>query len=155
MNRRYLCIIFVILILMAGCFLHSKSSEMPSQPPTTIVKYKDSVIPTSIGEHNWIPKNGGSSYETGADYEVGEYTSEINAKSGDTITISVPYNPLSVEMYQLLNRNDQRIGYSLTKKYKEYIFTLPSKRGDYVFEVFAKWDSDRHNTATIFKVFIE
>lgn len=153
MNKKYIGAIFAILFLVGGYFLYSRlSNGIPSHAPTTVIKYNGNAVPTSLGDHNWIPKNGGSSYETGGEYTVGLNTPKFNAKSGNTIHISVPKDPLNVRIDQILDNNYNHIEYTPAKEGKEYIFTLPTEKGEYVFKVFANWDSDRHNTATIFRV---
>lgn len=156
MNKKYISAIFAILFLVGGCFLYSRlSMGIPSHAPTTVIKYNGTAVATSLGDFNWIPKNGGSSYETGGEYNVGLNTPKFKAKSGDTIHISVPQSPLNVRVDQMLDNNYKHIEYTPVKEGKDYTYTLPTEKGEYIFKVFANWDSDRHNTATIFRVQVE
>jgi len=161
MTKKYInktTLISTIVILLGSYFWHNSIvKQIPSQPPMTVIKYNEKSIPTSLGDHSWIPKNGGSSYQTEGEYAVGRKTSKFNAKSGDVVQISIKTTQLKPENMEI----SQIVGITNYKKYKtfigakEYVLTLPVEKGEYIFSVCANWDSDRHNTVTIFRVKIE
>lgn len=154
--RKEIITICIILFICAGYHVLAPIFiKIPLNPPKTTIRYNDKLIPTSLGDHNWIPKEGGSSYETQGEYTVGVKTTKFEAKPNDILKNSIPWNPKSVCIYQILGDNLKYKKYKIYKAGKEYEFKLPAKRGQYVFEVFAKWDEDRHNTATIFQVDIQ
>ncbi len=148
-------IIFIISLICVGCYIYSQmSTEIPFNPPTTVIKYNGKSIPTSLGDHNWIPKNGGSSYETEGEYTVGKNTQNFAAKSGAIIHILIQSKPKSMKIVQILAINKYK-EYKTFTGAKEYVLTLPIESGEYIFNVFANWDTNEHNTATIFRVKIE
>jgi hypothetical protein len=59
-----------------------------------------------------------------------------------------------VRISQILNIDKYKEYEAFTGE-KEYIMTLPLRKGEYIFNVFAEWDANNHNTATIFRVGIE
>lgn len=159
MNKRYItkkAIIFCIFFLFASYYLFTRLyAKIPSVCPTTIIRYNGYTVQTSLGDHNWIPKNGGSSYITEGDYTVGQKTLKFNAKLGDTVHILIPKNPLNVKVTEVLDVDNNHKEYNVVKEGKEYILTLPNKKGEYIFNVMAFWDAEMHNSATIFRVEIE
>lgn len=149
-------IIIFILLVLGGSYVYLQMlRKIPLNPPKTLIKYNDKSIPTSIGDCSWVPTSGGSSNETGGEYNVGLNTPRFNAKSGDKIHISIPQNPLDVRIDLMLDNNYNHEEYTPSKEGKEYTFILPTEKGEYIFKVFANWDSNIHNTATIFQVTIE
>ncbi|MBC8063033.1 MAG: hypothetical protein H7Y18_20570 [Clostridiaceae bacterium] len=160
MIKRYITknaiIIFTVLLIWGGGYVYSQlTSEIPFSPPKTVVKYNGKAIPTSLGDHNWIPKSGGSSYETEGEFIVGQKTSKFIAKSGDAIHILIPSKPKDMKIVQIVNTDKYKEYKTFTGGGKDYVFTLPIEKGEYIFNVFASWDADRHNTSTIFRVQIE
>lgn len=156
MNKKNCIIILAIIIMISGFYLCSRIFvKIPFNEPTTIIKYNGNTVQTSIGDHNWLQKKGGSSYETGGEYTIGLNTPEFSAKSGDKIYILIPKKPLSVRIDQIIDNNYTHKEFKPSKMENEYIFNLPTKKGKYIFKVFATWDTDKHNTATIFRVNIQ
>lgn len=148
-------IIFTILIIWGGYYLYSQmSAEFPSEPPKTVIKYNGKAIPTSFGDFSWVPKSGGSNNETQGEYTVGKKTSKFTAKPGDVVHISICSKPKIMEIVQIQDINKYK-EYKTFTGAKEYVFTLPMEKGEYIFNVFARWNANNHNTATIFQVEIK
>jgi len=131
--------------------------SIPYFTPITVIKHNGKAIPTSLGDHNWIPKSGGSSYETKGEYIVGQNTAKFIAKSGDVVHISIKsmqLNPKNMITTQVRDINKYK-EYKTFAGAKEYVLPLPLEKGEYIFNVFANWDEDDHNTSTIFRVEIK
>ena len=161
MTKKYInktTLISTIVILLGSYFWHNwMVKQIPSQPPMTVIKYNGKSILTSLGDHSWIPKNGGSSYQTEGEYAVGRKTSKFNAKSGDVVHISIKsmqLNPKNMITTQVRDINKYK-EYKTFAGAKEYVLPLPLEKGEYIFNVFANWDEDDHNTSTIFRVEIK
>ena len=156
MKRKYIATIFIVIILISSYFVYEKiSTKIPIYAPKTIIKYNEKNISTSLGDYYWINNNTDNGHETGVAYDIGIKTPKFDAKPGDKVQISIPKSPFYVRVNQILNSRYKIKEYTPYKDGKEYIFTLPTEKGIYVFEVYAKWDKDKHNTATIFRVSIE
>jgi len=151
-------IILAVLILLGSYYMFSRMTrQIPFECPEIIINYNGKSIPTSLGDHNWTPKSGGSSYETEGEYVVGKKTPKFIAKSGDTVSISIQtmqLKPKSMVIEQIKDVNKYK-EYKTFAGAKEYELTLPIEKGEYIFSVCANWDDDDHNTSTIFQVEIE
>ena len=108
-------IIIMVLLIWIGCYVYNqKSTGIPFSAPITVIKYNGTAIPTSLGDHNWIPKNGGSSYMTAGDYTVGQKTSKFSAKPGEVVKISIPSKPKSIRITQILDIKYNHKEYKIT-----------------------------------------
>ncbi|MGE5628746.1 MAG: hypothetical protein ACM3X7_11695 [Solirubrobacterales bacterium] len=167
MNKKHVNFILVlaIVILLGGYFLQRKlleSTYAPKNPPITVIKYNGNAVQTSLGDHSWIPKNGGSSYQTSGEYTVGINTPKFDAKPDDIVHISIPYEPIRAQTIQIVdNSGSSNKEYKIIKEENEYILTLPEEKGEYIFKIVANWSKDpgsiatEYNTATIFRVEIK
>lgn len=152
-NMNKTTIVLVVLgIFIAYHIYKSVNKEIPDNPPITKIKCNDKYVATSWGDFNWIPDDGGSSYETGGEYTVGLKTPRFDAKPGDTVHINILSNPKVVAVHQILDDKYTHKEYKISKEGKQYILSLPTEKGEYIFKVLADWDVERHNTATIFHV---
>ncbi|MDP4142940.1 MAG: hypothetical protein Q8936_00455 [Bacillota bacterium] len=156
MGKKYIAknkIISAAIVLMSSYFIYRlMTKEIPLWPPITTINYNGKAVDTSLGDYNWISKNGGSSYETEGEYSVGLTTSRFDAKAGDIIHISISAKPKNVRIWQKFDGDYYSKEYKISKEGKDYIFKLPTEKGEYVFNVFANWDNYDHNTSTIFRV---
>lgn len=148
-------ITLIILFVILGCFAYRVMwSKIPLFMPKTIIKYEDRIISTNMGDHNWVPKNGGSSYITAGSYGVGLETPAFTAKPGAVIHIRYSSKPLGMKIFHWIS-NDKTNIYKTFEGKKDYDVSLPTEKGEYIFDVFANWDNNYHNTSTIFRVRIE
>ena len=51
-------IIFTALVIWSGYNVYSQmSTQIPFEAPINIIRYNGKSVQTSLGDHNWIPKN--------------------------------------------------------------------------------------------------
>ncbi|MDT8717752.1 hypothetical protein IAI10_13870 [Clostridium sp. 19966] len=146
----FIILVLVIISIYGFCSILSQKG-IPSLPPNVLIKYSNKAIPTTMGEHTWLTKNGSNSYLTEDSYSLGESTSIFTAKSCDFIEIHFSSKPQKVKLLQWIGKNNSCI-YKILDGENDYKVSLPLKSGEYIFEVLAYWDANEHNTSNIFRV---
>lgn len=161
MKKKIIGNILLTLILIGSYYVYvftTDSGKIPHNPPKTVIKYNGKAVPTSFGAQCWINNASDNGADYNDEYGEGLKTPKFNAKAGDKLRILIPRKPLSVEIYRIKDSKytDYKSSeYTPPEVQNEYIFTLPTEKGEYVFNVCAEWDKNKHNTATIFRVIVE
>ncbi|QAA30916.1 hypothetical protein [Clostridium manihotivorum] len=150
--KAILLTILIIVVIILGV-LNYTNKNIPLKEPELLVRYNETKISTVHGEHSWMDSNlDGSSFIT---EEPIKLTKNINAtivKTDEKIQFKLKTRvaPKLILIYQCTSGYSKNI-------YKEYSnvtsgeLTVPSKKGEYIFEVGVGYD-EGHWTSDIFKI---
>lgn len=147
------CIIF---LLIAGYYTYTNiTAEIPRKSPTVTIKYNDKNVPSNMADHTWFArKEGGSSCMTVGSYKIGQKTESIIVNSKDIMEIKFSSAPKEIRVLHWISNDKANKVHNVQSPEKKYELTLPSEKGEYIFEVMGIWD-DAHNTSNVFRFKIE
>jgi hypothetical protein len=131
--------VMVVIALLTGCGnVKPSGASNPPIPPNLTVKIANQKIKAITNGYKW--SRGNTSSVADAPSPIASNLKKYNAKIGERVTLSFDKKPQNIEM--TLWSNGKQISKS---KLKQNGFNLPSKSGDYKYEITGHWGNDYVN----------
>jgi len=150
--RKLLSVLMLITVMvLVGC------SKFPDGYPLMNVIYDGKSFETTVNGATWInSSNGGSSADLGDwDIEVAKDIKPILVKAESVLELKLSQtkdiSSFKVMLVEGSNKDSQKLTEINTKQYK---FTAPKQKGEYIYSVKAGWD-EKHGVGYVFKITVD
>jgi len=136
----------MLLLLLMGCGINQPVSV---EPPKAAVKAGDTEIPVVPGSFCWLARGVGKCVDTVSPPELVKNQRPVTVKPGSTLQISFSQNPVAKSMGA-----NQWIGGrpSPVPVVEENMIILPAEKGEYIYDIFARWEQGSASYAFVVSV---